>query len=779
MDPVSEAVLRSWSFDPALLLPLAATAVVYARGWAVLRRRGALYVKGEHLAAFLGGLAALWLALASPVEAFAGLLLSAHMVQHMLLMLVVPQLLLLGQPALPLLWGLPRDARRYWVGPVLRQPWLRACWGGLTWLPVSWGLFVLSNWLWHAPPFYELSLRSGAAHAAEHACFLGTALLFWWPVIQPYPSQARSTTTWSRWAVLPYLFLAEVQNTVLSALLTFSGRVFYPHYAAAPRLGGGTALEDQALAGVIMWVPGSFAFLLPLLWNATGLLFGADEPGRRAARPGAARPAAGRVPLPLLSPGGRPAPRVERAWDLLRVPVVGRLLRWRHSRLALQAPLFALAGLVVLDGLLGPQVAPLNLAGVLPWVHWRGLLVLTLLLAGNFFCLACPFQLPRTLARRWLPGRRRWPEWLRSKWLAVGLLVLFFWAYEAFALWASPWWTAWLVVGYFLAAFVVDSVFQGAAFCKYVCPLGQFNFVQALASPLEVRVRDADACLRCTTHDCLRGGPAGPGCGMALFQPHKSGNLDCTFCLDCVHACPHDNVGMLAAYPGRDLLHDPPRAGVGRFARRPDLAALVVVLVFAAFVNAAGMVAPVVEAEHRAAAALGLGVRAVVTAGLLGGLLVAPALLVGLAALAGRWAGGDRRPVREVACRFAPVLAPLGFGMWLAHYSFHLLAGPAAFWPALQRLAGDLGVAGLGEPAWGWCCAAAPPSWLLPLEITFLDLGLLLSLYAAHRTALERSPSPGRALAAFLPWGSLVVLLFAAGVWLVFQPMQMRGTLGM
>jgi hypothetical protein len=463
---------------------------------------------------------------------------------------------------------------------------------------------------------------------------------------------------------------------------------------------------------------------------------------------------------------------------LLRVPLVGRFLRWRHARPALQAPLFALAVLVILDGLLGPQVAPLNLAGVLPWVHWRGLLVLALLLAGNVFCLACPFQLPRMLARRWLPGRRRWPPWLRSKWLAAGLVVLFFWAYEAYALWASPWWTAWIAVGYFLAAFVVDSLFQGAAFCKYVCPLGQFNFVQALAAPLEVRVRDPGTCLRCATHDCLRGGPRGPGCGLALFLPHKSGNLDCTFCLDCAHACPHDNVGVLAVYPGADLLHDPPRSGVGRFRRRPDLAALLLVLVFGAFVNAAGMVAPVVEAEERLAAALGLaGVRPVVTAGLLGALLVAAPLLVGVTTLLGRWAGCDPRPPREVACRFIPALVPLGFGMWLAHYAFHLLAGGAAVWPVVQRLAADLGIAALGEPCWSNCCAGeVAPSWLLPLEITFLDLGFLLSLYAAYRIAGERGPA--RPLAAFLPWAALVGLLFLAGLWLLFQPMQMRGTLG-
>ena len=152
----------------------------------------------------------------------------------------------------------------------------------------------------------------------------------------------------------------------------------------------------------------------------------------------------------------------------------------------------------------------MNLAGVLPWIHWRGFVVLGLLAAGNLFCMACPFTLPRTLARRWLPQGWRWPRRLRSKWLAVVLLVLFLWAYEAFTLWDSPWWTAWIALGYFVAAFVVDGFFRGGAFCKYLCPIGQFNFVQSLVSPLEVRVRDPDVCAACRTRDCIRGRPPHP-----------------------------------------------------------------------------------------------------------------------------------------------------------------------------------------------------------------------------------------------------------------------------
>jgi polyferredoxin len=432
-------------------------------------------------------------------------------------------------------------------------------------------------------------------------------------------------------------------------------------------------------------------------------------------------------------------------------------------------PLLLLAVLVILDGLRGPQVGAMNLAGVLPWIHWRGLLVLALLAAGNFFCMGCPFTLPRSLARRWLPGSRPWPRRLRNKWPALFLLLLFLWAYEAFRLWDSPWLTAWIALGYFVGAFVVDAVFRGGVFCKYLCPIGQFNFVQALVSPLEVKVREPERCLSCATKDCIRGGNGVAGCELGLFQPRKAGNLDCTFCLDCVRACPHDNVGVLAVRPAATLWDDSFRSGVGRLAKRPDLAALVVVLVFGAFANAAGMVAPVVE---RVGPSLWS-----ITLFYLTALVLLPLLTVGAAAVLSRSWGGTSASVRETATRYVFALVPLGFGMWLAHYGFHFLSSYDSIIPVTQRFVGDLGWPVLGAPAWVLACCRPVGDWLPRLEILFLDFGLLLSLYAGYRIAAARTVRPAQTLRALAPWAVLMLLLFAAGVWIVLQPMQMRGTL--
>jgi hypothetical protein len=319
--------------------------------------------------------------------------------------------------------------------------------------------------------------------------------------------------------LFPYLLLADAQNTVLAAWLCFSPVVLYPYYLRVPRLDGLSALNDQSAAGVLMWVPGSIAFLLPLFWIGVGYLFGSesDNKSRLASR----RPRARIAPLPQLPIIGAQRPATTaRSFDLLRAPFIGRFLRWRFARPLLQSIVAVLATLVIFDGLVGPQLSPMNLAGVLPWIHWRGLLILGLLVAGNLFCMACPFTLPRTLAHRWLPRGRPWPRWLRSKWLAVGLIILFLWSYEAFALWNSPWMTAWIAIAYFVAAFVVDSLFSGASFCKYVCPIGQFNFVQALVSPLEVKVREPTVCASCHTKDCIRGSEVAPGCSLHVPVEH-------------------------------------------------------------------------------------------------------------------------------------------------------------------------------------------------------------------------------------------------------------------
>ena len=483
--------------------------------------------------------------------------------------------------------------------------------------------------------------------------------------------------------------------------------------------------------------------------------------------------------------------------DLLDWPWIGRFLKWRHARTIMQTPLLLMAGLMIFDGLVGPQLAPKNLATVGVWLHYRGLVVLVLLVAGNLFCMACPFMLPRQTARwlgqRFRGGGRAFPRPLQNKWLAAVLVILFFYAYELFDLWASPWLTAWIAVGYFLAALLVDAFFRGAAFCKYVCPLGQFNFFGSLISPLEIKVRDADVCASCRTKDCIRGDEqyrasdhvrGVRGCETWLFQERKVGNLDCTFCLDCAHACPHDNVGLIGRLPTSELWTDRFRSGIGRFSGRLDLAALVAVFVFGGYINAFAMIRPAYALQAWLAHTSGtdspaLGMAVIFLVGLIG----LPTALLALAGWGGyRLTGGTNGSVLTVIRRYVYALVPMGFGMWLAHYSFHFLTGALTIVPVVQSFLADLGRYD-GVVNWG-LGRLTPATWLFPIEATMLYLGALGSLVTAFRIARHQSGDAGLAarptvLGAALPWSVLTLLLLAAGLWILVQPMEMRGTMMM
>jgi hypothetical protein len=481
--------------------------------------------------------------------------------------------------------------------------------------------------------------------------------------------------------------------------------------------------------------------------------------------------------FPHLSPA---AVVEEDAFDLLRTPIIGRLLKWRHARTLFQLPLLLLAVLMILHGFLGPSLAPKNLATVLTWVHFRGALVLILLVAGNFFCFACPFVLVRDFARRFFRPVHNFPRYLRNKWLSVLLLVAGLFVYELFDLWSSPWWTAALIGFYFLAALIVDGFFKHASFCKFVCPIGQFNFVASTMSPLEVKVRDQSICTGCRTKDCIRGrrDPVSPlvviqrGCELALFQPRKTGNLDCTFCLDCVQACPHDNVGILARVPASELTVNPLRSGVGFLSRRKDLSVLSTLFLFGALLNAFGMVSPVYAVESWLARTLNvtheapvLGVLFVIA------LVIEPIVLLVIAVWLTRLSV-TASPM-SVLVRYSYALVPLGFGIWLAHYSFHFLSGFLTFVPVLQSAAADVGLRLLGTPSWG--LTGLPVAPVHAIEFGFIGLGLLGSLLVSYRLAEQDAPS--NAVRVFLPWAGLAAILSVAAIWLLSQPMEMRATI--
>jgi putative membrane protein len=248
----SHSDLHSWSYPIVVTLILIVVALVYLRGWYQLRNALPHLVSIWRLVALLSGALSLWIAVGSPVAGMDHQLLTLHMVQHLLLMTVAAPLILLGAPVVVLLQSLPKHFRSsvvavHSVGRLLTHP--AFCWIASTVTVTG----------WHVPALFELGMQSEAWHRAEHANFLAAGLLFWSPVVQPWPSLAK----WPRWSVPLYLFLATLPCDALSALLTFCNRVVYPHYLSAHRIVDVSPLRDQELAGALMWVWVTFAYLVP------------------------------------------------------------------------------------------------------------------------------------------------------------------------------------------------------------------------------------------------------------------------------------------------------------------------------------------------------------------------------------------------------------------------------------------------------------------------------------------------------------------------------------
>jgi putative membrane protein len=269
---LSENLLYKWSFPIVPCASIATTWLVYLRGWRRAHRLRPAEMPRSRAVCFTLGLISLWIAICSPIDALDDVLLAAHMTQHFILMSVAPPLLVLGAPIVPLLGGVPRALLRM-VSPIFAAGWFGK-FANILVHPVSaWIAMNTAFLIWHVPAIFELALRSENWHTLEHLCFFLTSVAFWWIVIQPWPSHG----VWSRWMVILYLISADLVNTILSAFLTFSGRVLYPTYANAPRVCNLTALSDQVAAGAGMWFFGSLVFLLAALWVAYGLLSGADR----------------------------------------------------------------------------------------------------------------------------------------------------------------------------------------------------------------------------------------------------------------------------------------------------------------------------------------------------------------------------------------------------------------------------------------------------------------------------------------------------------------------
>ena len=243
--------------SPLISLGLILLAFFYFHGWLRIRSASPVLFPKWRLVAFMGGLFLLWIALGSPLASLDHQLLTAHMLKHLLVMTVSAPLISLGEPSWPLLCGLPK----WWIGrslllprrtPLLFRYILRNS-------VFAWLAGTMTVVAWHVPSLFQLGFSSPALHTLQDLSFLGAGLLFWQPFIRNWSSDAEHL----QWSMPLYLFLATLPCDILSAFLTFCGRVVYPSYLSATQFSSVSPLGDQEFAGAMMWVWITFAYLFP------------------------------------------------------------------------------------------------------------------------------------------------------------------------------------------------------------------------------------------------------------------------------------------------------------------------------------------------------------------------------------------------------------------------------------------------------------------------------------------------------------------------------------
>jgi cytochrome c oxidase assembly factor CtaG len=260
--------------SPVSLIFLILAALVYLRGWLHLRTTSLNIIEAWRAGSFVLGLFSIWVALASPIAVWDQALLTGHMIQHLLLMTFAAPLILLSEPVMLLLHGLPRRFVRSIIDPLLCWRPIQQLGNLLAQSALCWLAAVGALVIWHVPAAFTLGMQSKAWHAIEHASFLATGFLFWWPVVQPWPGVSRRPD----WSIILYLFLATLPCDILSGFLVFSERVAYPVYLSTSGQSSFTVLADQQRAGALMWTCVTIVYLVAGAICSTRLLSPQSSP---------------------------------------------------------------------------------------------------------------------------------------------------------------------------------------------------------------------------------------------------------------------------------------------------------------------------------------------------------------------------------------------------------------------------------------------------------------------------------------------------------------------
>jgi polyferredoxin len=459
--------------------------------------------------------------------------------------------------------------------------------------------------------------------------------------------------------------------------------------------------------------------------------------------------------------------------DLLRQRWLRRLLASSRFRFALRCLFVALFGLIIAAGLFGNQLPAKNIAPLLTWTIWWGGLIWLVAYLGKFWCYVCPWDALSEWAeglklwgKRWagLSLGLKWPRFMRNIWPATLLFVGLTWIELGFGVTMKPRVTAWLGLLILALTFMGLFLFERKSFCRYGCLVGRISGLYALFSPVELRARDREVCAGCRTHSCYRGNGNGEGCPTFEFPARMDQNTYCILCMECLKTCEADNIALNIRPWGEDLLaHHKPRS---------DEAYLALVLLSLTGFHGLTMTAAWREVTDWLQATLGWGETASFSLGM-AAIMVAPVLVYGgLVGLSRLLARVGTVGYRDYFIRYAYALLPIALFYHLAHNSEHLL------------MEGQKVMALLSDPfgrEWnlfrtaGWSLQPLvnlPTLWLL--QVGFVTIGHVFSLWAARRAATALFSDPRAALRSQLPMLLAMILFSVVSLWLLKQPMEMR-----
>jgi hypothetical protein len=472
--------------------------------------------------------------------------------------------------------------------------------------------------------------------------------------------------------------------------------------------------------------------------------------------------------------GGAELPLETHKYDLLRVPFINRLLKWRGFQFALQLPNALIFALVIVAGIWGTQLGDMNFATVITWLIWWAVIIFTFLFLSRTWCMMCPLvSLAEWIQRGklWGVGKRvfslnkKWPRKLRNFWVPTVFFMILTWMYLFVGLASSPLYTAVVTIVLFIApAIVVSVIFERRTFCRYVCPIGGIIGAYSMTAPLEIRSRDLSVCKSCRDKSCYKGNDKGYGCPMFEMPQKMETNTYCTMCTECVKTCPNDNISLNV----RPFLTDLWKTKKLGF----DVAAIVVILLGVTVFQTLEMVEPWVDASGAIMEATGLGEHTVLTLSYIAMAVIAPmGIFAGWSAITKK-AGGNGATLKSVFIGFSFAFLPIALSSHLAHNLVHFFGEGVAVVPVISDPLG-----------WGWNLFGTAGLMLSPIleleplqviQMTLIAIGYVSAVYVGWRVARNTFGSSVRAVAGLAPMLVLMIIFAGINLWLLNLPMGMR-----